>query len=516
MQSRLLDRETGDFRPRAFARAHRTDLLRAFAPAPQHRFNGELISSATGAATAGASSSAVDISNRPHRIRAHAAGINSLALEKFDGRLLLSGGAEGNIKIWDLEGDCASPHAVHTFRPVNTIVRSIDKDQGGSIGRIGNISSNRSGSQQPGGHSHGITHLAFYPFDPDAFLSSSYDKTLKLWSTARTTLSASFDLHATVHSHATSPIADHLLVACATQSSHVRLVDLRSGSAVQALVAHGGPVLSTVWSPRHEHTLVSGHADGKVRVWDIRRAGGVVAMLDQEDSLGYVHRYKHAVAAGMDPEAVPRSRGAAQAHDDAVNALEWSSDGRYIVSAGLDGRIRVWDAATGANTLASFGSLVQNRHAKTASILLPPPGLASRDHVVWANDQDILLLDLHSGNLVTRLRSPAIAGAAAANLAGTRSAEMGRNRISSIVWRSCGGGSASVGPVMGGANVPGAIYSGHLDGHIRAWMPQIPGPDDLDEEEEEAASEESDSRKRKRKAVDDAFKTLMGKQVTFT
>lgn len=485
MQSRLLDRETGDIPPRAFARAHTTDLLRSFAPAPQHRFNGE-----------SATAKAVD-ETRPYNIRAHGAGINSLALEKFDGRLLLSGGSEGNIKIWDLEGDCASPHAVHTFRPVSTIVRSVPEDQGGR--------------RQPGGHSHGITHLAYYPFDPDAFLSSSYDKTLKLWSTARSALSASFNMNATIYSHTTSPIADHLLIACATQNSHVRLVDLKSGSAVQALVAHGGPVLSTVWSPRQDHTLVTGHADGKIRVWDIRRAGGVVALLDQEDSLGFVHKYQHAVAAGLDADSVPRSRAAAQAHDDAVNGLQWSSDGRYIVSAGLDGRIRVWDAATGANTLASFGSLVQNRHPKTASIILPPPGLSSRDYIFWANDQDILMFDLHNGNLITRLRSPV-----ATNPVGPRGTEMGRNRISSIVWRSCGGGGASVGPVMGGANSPGAIYSAHLDGHIRAWMPQIPGPDDLDEEEEEEASEEADSKKRKRKAVDDAFKSLMGRKVTYT
>jgi DNA excision repair protein ERCC-8 len=501
MQARLLDRETGDISHHAFARAYTTELLSAFAPAPQHRFNGELSSTATsltptsrrGATTESRGTSVID-ENRPYNIRAHGAGVTSLALEKFDGRILISGGAEGNIKLWDLEG-CVSPHSTHTFKPISTIVRSPVAEGGG---------------QRLAGHSHGITHLAFYPFDPDAFLSSSYDKTLKLWSTARTALSASFNLNSTIYSHSTSPVADHLLVACATQQSHVRLVDLKSGSAVQTLVAHGGPVLSTVWSPRQDHILVSGHADGKIRIWDIRRAGGVVALLDQEDSLGVVHKYKHRVAAGMDTDSMPRFRAAAQAHDEAVNALQWTSDGRYIVSAGLDGRMRVWDAATGANTLASFGSLVQNRHAKTASIILPPPSNSSRDHVFWANDQDILLFDLHNGNLVTRLRSPVTV-----NPVGPRGdAEIGRNRISSMVWRSSGGGGAAVGPVMGGSNSPGALYSAHLDGHIRAWMPQIPGPDDIDEEEE--VGEDNEAKKRKRKVVDDAFRSLMGRQITFT
>lgn len=480
MQASLLDRETGDLTPPALVQTFTNQLLRSFAPAPHHRFNGD--------AASRRDSSAVD--ERPHNIRAHGSGVSSLALDRFDGRVLISGGAEGAIKIWDLESR-GNPHTVHTFRPASTIARS-------------------PGGQRGGGHSHGITHLAFYPFDPDAFLSSAYDKTLKLWSTATSSLSASFDLNTTIYSHSTSPIADHLVVACATQHPHVRLVDLKSGSAVQALVAHGGPVLSTVWSPRHEHELVSGHADGKARIWDIRRASGVVGLLDQEDSLGVDHRVGHAVATGMDPGEAQLFRSSAQAHDDAVNGLHWTSDGKYIISAGLDGRIRVWDAATRANTLTSFGSLVQNRHAKTASLVATPPCLStSQDILFWANDQEILAFDLSDGTLVTRLRSPG-----ATNPVGPRGGEMGRNRISSLAWRSGGGGASSLGPVMGGGNSVGALFSAHLDGHIRAWMPQIPGPDDVDEDED--ADEDSESKKRKRKAVDDAYRSIMGRQITFT
>ncbi|UNI20640.1 hypothetical protein JDV02_006712 [Purpureocillium takamizusanense] len=480
MQARLLTRETGELGPNEFARTVASDLVRSFAPAPQHRFNGSVLQGAD----------ASDASDRPHTIRAHAAGVSSLALEKFDGRLLVSGGAEGAIKIWDLE-ESGNPHRPHAYRPVATIARSA-RDQRG------------------GGHSHGVTHLDFYPFDPDAFLSSSYDKRLKLWSTQRGALSAEFDLNATIYSHATSPVADHLLVACATQHSNVRLVDLKSGSAVQALVAHGGPVLCAAWSPRREHILASGHADGKVRIWDTRRAGGVVAQLDQEDSLGVVHRFRHAAAAGADWDRVPHFRAAAQAHDEAVNGLQWTDDGRYIVSAGLDRRIRVWDAATGANTLASFGSLVQNQHAKTASIVVTPSGLADgRELLFWANDQEILVMDLHEGSLVTRLRSPG-----SSNPVGPRGSEMGRNRITTVAWRGVGGGGRQMGSAMGGGNAVGGIYSAHLDGQIRAWMPQIPGPDDIDETED--LDEDEEVRRKKRKAVDDAYRSLMGRQITFT
>lgn len=482
MQGHLLARELGDLSPQDFSRTVTTDLLRSFAPAPLHRFNGEINPRPDPAG----------VDQRAHNIRAHGSGVSALALEKFEARFLISGGAEGSIKIWDLES-CGNPHQLHTFRPVSTIARSTPQQK-----------------QSLGGHSHGITHLAYYPFDPDAFLSSSYDKTLKLWATQRSALTASFDLNATIYSHSTSPIADHLLVACATQHSNVRLVDLKSGSAVQALVAHGGPVLSTSWSPRHEYILLSGHADGKVRIWDVRRAGGVLAQLDQEDSLGVVHRFQHATAASMDWASMSHSRVSAQAHDEAVNGLQWTDDGKYIISAGLDRRIRVWDAATGANTLASFGSLIQNQHAKTASILVSPSNLSTgRDVLFWPNDQEILVLDLHEGTIITRLRSPGVT-----NPVGPRGGEMGRNRITGIVWRGAGGGGRQVGPAMGGGNSAGAIFSSHMDGQIREWAPQIPGYDEADEDAE--IGEDEEAKRRKRKAVDDAYRSLMGRQVKFT
>ncbi|TWU79190.1 hypothetical protein ED733_008909 [Metarhizium rileyi] len=480
MQARLLTRETGDVSPDDISKSVNADLLRSFAPAPQHRFNGEIVSQ----------SSLDETPERAHSLRAHGAGVSGLALEKFDGRILVSGGSEGSIKIWDLD-KAPTPNQGHVFRPVSTIARS-------------------TGGKRLNGHSHGITHLAFYPFDPDAFLSSSYDKTLKLWATQHSALTAEFHLNATIYSHSMSPIADHLLVSCATQNSNVRLVDLKSGSAVQALVAHGGPVLCTSWSPRHEHILASGHADGKVRIWDIRRAGGVVAQLDQEDSLGIVHRFRHAAASGQDWTAMPHFRASAQAHDEAVNGLQWTDDGKHMVSAGLDRKIRVWDAGTGANTLASFGALIQNQHAKTAAIIVTPSGLSAGQQVlIWPNQEEILLLDLHDGNVITRLRSPG-----STNPVGPRAGGLGRNRITTIAWRGAGGGSGHIAPVMGGGNSVGAIYSAHLDGQIRAWMPLIPGPDDVDETEH--VDEDEEVRTRKRKAVDSAYRSLMGRQITFT
>lgn len=91
---------------------------------------------------------------------------------------------------------------------------------------------------------------------------------------------------------------------------------------------------------------------------------------------------------------------------------------------------------------------------------------------------------------------------------------MGRNRITSIVWRASGGTGRPVGPIMGGGNSVGAVYSSHMDGKIRAWAPQIPGPEDVAAEEE--MHEEQEAKQKKRKAVEDAYRSLMGKKITFT
>lgn len=87
----------------------------------------------------------------------------------------------------------------------------------------------------------------------------------------------------------------------------------------------------------------------------------------------------------------------------------------------------------------------------------------------------------------------------------------------SVVWRGAGGSGSSSGVVMGGTNTAGGIYSGHMDGQIRAWLPQLEGFDEEYEEDATAMTEEAASdRAKKRKALDDAFRSLMGKQITFS
>lgn len=301
---------------------------------------------------------------------------------------------------------------------------------------------------------------------------------------------------------------------------------------MQSLSGHGGAVLSASWSPRHEHVLASGSVDGTVRIWDVRRAGGAIGMLDLEDSLGlYYNGLLGTDSSGT--QIIRRSRLSAKAHAAPVNGLAWTDDGNYIVSAGHDRRIRVWDAATGRNTLASFGPSIQNSQLSGITMFTSPKGVTppGKELLFWPNESEILVMDLHEGNIITRLRpaGPSMAGVRSAS--GVRGGERTvRNRITSLVWRGSGGGGASSGAVAGGSNTAAAIYSAHLDGQIRAWMPAAAEPQrrpglnhegssavDLDDDDDNNDDDQlREDKGRKRKALDDVFKSLMGKQITFS
>jgi DNA excision repair protein ERCC-8 len=412
--------------------------------------------------------------NDPHaRIPAHIAGVNALTIDRFEGRYLLSGGADSSIAIWDLEAETNSTESGEAYLPLSAVNKTAKE------------------------HKLGITQLCFYPFDSLAFLTSSYDHTVKLYSSESLEPSASFDLDAVVYNIALSPIASHLLIACATQGPNVRLIDLRSGATTHSLAGHSGAVLSTAWSPTTDHLLASGATDGTIRFWDIRRSVGSLGSLDLEDSVGQTsartHSYSH-------------TSGQGQAHRGAVNGLAWTEDGRHLVTAGHDQRIRVWDTTTYANTLANFGPIIKNTGLAPIIPVLPPSHLfpAHADTMFYPNEHEILFYELFDGKLLRRMKRPEIAkrhtdtpaGSANGSTKGQRNS---RDRITSLAWRA--------------HDVE--MYSAHADGSICAWKPRTDEDIEADEDERIEEEERDESRKRKRDVLDDIYAGLTKKNITF-
>ena len=390
--------------------------------------------------------------------------INCKACADLDS--LISGGADSSIKLWDLD-ECPNS-AIHTLKPTAIVPKNSS-------------------------HKFGITQLNFYPFDSAAFLSSSYDYHLKLYATDTLSVSANFDLNSIIYTHALSPIASHLLVACATQHPAVRLVDLRSGSNTHSLAGHSGALLSLGWSPTVEHILASGGIDGTARLWDIRKSSGSLGILDVEDSIGT--RGTDRIGAGG------RGRQSAKAHQGAVNGITWTDDGAYIITAGHDERMRVWDAATGANTLASFGPTLKNSHLSNLPLVTCPTSLtpSGKEVLFYPNEKELLMFELHEGRILKRLKVPGPTMAAVWSKTGERNV---KSRVTALAWRGQADG----------------IYSAHMDGQIRAWLPRTAEDNELDEEDEKSLKQiddEAEGGKRKRQVLDDVFKDLTRQKISF-
>lgn len=342
------------------------------------------------------------------------------------------------------------------------------------------------------GHNYGITHVQFYPFDSLAFTSSSYDHTLRLYSSETLQASASFDLASVVYSHALSPVASHLLVACATQHPAVRLADLRSGASTHSLAGHSGAVLAVSWHPSREHILASGGSDGQVRLWDVRRSASSLGVLDMDDSAGFGSSSSKA-----------RSRERGKSHSGAVNGVLWDSSGDSLISSGHDEKIRVWDAHTGANTLTNFGPAVKNNHTSTLLPLLSPSSLTGvgtqKEILIYPNPRELLVYELHTGKLLSRLRTPSYANSHTAVSAGSGTRNV-VNRTTSLAWRA--------------HDVE--VYSAHSDGTIRCWRPRTWEDRMIDEEEEADEDHEAGERKRKRDELEEIVESLTKRKVTYT
>ncbi|XP_041018409.1 WD repeat-containing protein ATCSA-1-like isoform X4 [Juglans microcarpa x Juglans regia] len=380
MWKEIGDREAGKLRPRLFANRIKSNRVRT-----------------------------LQLSNHKDIISPHRGSINSLQVDLTEGRYLLSGASDASAAVHDVQ-------------------RATDFEGGGLIAKHKCIFV--IDKQHERGHKYAISSAIWYPVDTGLFVTGSYDHHINVWDTNSTQVVMNFKMPGKVYRTAMSSVAtSHMLIAAGTEDVQVRLCDIASGAFAHTLSGHRDGVISVEWSTSSEWVLVTGGCDGAIRFWDIRRAGCFLVLDQSHSQLGRrppipersaankastsksLSRAQQRKLAGgngakQSPTARMPTKGSvrqrlhpgllssqdrATAHYGAVTGLKLTEDGMYLLSAGSDSRLRLWDVESGCNTLVNFETVrlqtskpIQLATTQDSALVFVPCMTAVKAFDVWS------------------------------------------------------------------------------------------------------------------------------------
>lgn len=304
--------------------------------------------------------------------------INAIDFEHQEYRYLLSGCADSTVKLWD-----------------TCLVSSGDDEEDGYCQEIAKIDKN-----DENGHKYGITGVKWWPFDNGMFLTSSYDGQLKIWDADNVEEACKFNMNSKINCFDVSNSIDNSLICCGSDSSFIRILDLRTIESTHTLVGHNGSVLSCKWSRNDSNLLASGSSNGELLVWDIRKTKSCIMQMDFNRT-----------ESEMPPPPRFKKYCKVKAHNiGGVNGINWTEIGNKLISCGNDNKIRCWDLndGHGVNLMINFGDqLMKNRSERNKSFVLSPVTETEIQYLWFPSDNgEIIISRLIDGKNIARLRKP--------------------------------------------------------------------------------------------------------------
>ncbi len=284
-----------------------------------------------------------------------------------DGSLIAAGGSQGRITVWTAhDGQVLRELGLTTtVSTVRSLAFSPDARllAAGQIDRGITIWSLPDGTKMAElpGHEEAVSGLWFTP-DGDQLLSTSWDRTIRLWCLDA---AVTFGQVATLAGHedhvltvAFSP--DGALLASGGRDQTVRLWDPELGLPLGVIRDHRHDVFAVAFSP-DGRILASGAQDRTARLWSAA-TGAHLATLDHEGglwSLAFSPNGNRLATGGNDDCLCIWDIGAIQAGGSATNLhtlpghtnriiqVAFSPDGAQVATSSRDHSVRLWNAASG-------------------------------------------------------------------------------------------------------------------------------------------------------------------------
>lgn len=133
----------------------------------------------------------------------------------------------------------------------------------------------------------------------------------------------------------------------------IKLIDVATGAELRTLAPHSSLVQALAVSP-DGRLLASQSFGDKVKLWDVNSGREALVLEEGADALAFSPDGRLlATARKLSAEVklwdvkTGRKTLTLSGHNDEVRDVAFSSDGRLLMSGGMDGSIRLWEVATG-------------------------------------------------------------------------------------------------------------------------------------------------------------------------
>jgi WD40 repeat protein len=318
-----------------------------------------------------------------HTLRGHGAPATAVAFRR-DGRLLASGSADHGVRVWDA---ATGQLLYHKDYPDVIAAVSFSPD-GGRLAIASEDGTARVVQAIDGqtlftlkGHRYCLAAVAFSPTG-DQLATGSWDQTVKLWDAVTGQEPLAVCGHTgPVHGIAFSPKEGRRL-ATTSNDRTIKVWDTDTGELIQSFPGHTEGVANIAYSPDGHFLASTGMgrpapgkpAKGQVSIWDAATGkqvhslpgdtqwstgiayspdgrwlstGGVAQTRQVKSERGVVHVWDAATG---------KLVHTLLAHDESVEGVACSPDGRFLASAGeaagrdfkdQTGEVKIWDAVTG-------------------------------------------------------------------------------------------------------------------------------------------------------------------------